>query len=116
MNDANAPSRDRQQPPFNALWASAFVLFALVLIQAQGLFGAQPFGGGMAEAGVVSQTGPLTVMTSDGGNEDILVILDARSETVFVYRTDLKNGVQLFQRVPVPQLFVDARARSVGRN
>ena len=37
-------------------------------------------------------------------------------EKLYVYRTDLKNGVQLFQRVPVPQLFVDARARSVGRN
>lgn len=62
----------------------------------------------------VSQTGGLTVLTSEAGNEDLLVVLDARNEELFVYRTDLKQGSQLMQRYPVGQLFMDARARSVG--
>lgn len=62
----------------------------------------------------VSQTGGLTVLTSDAGNEDLLVVLDSRNEELFVYRTDLKQGSQLLQRYPVAQLFTDARARSLG--
>ncbi|MFO0857387.1 MAG: hypothetical protein U0640_08545 [Phycisphaerales bacterium] len=62
----------------------------------------------------VSQTGGLTVLTSEAGNEDLLVLLDSRNEELFVYKTDLKQGSQLLQRYPVAQLFTDARARSVG--
>lgn len=62
----------------------------------------------------VSQTGGLTVLTSEAGNEDLLVVLDSRNEELFVYRTDLKQGSQLLQRYPVAQLFTDARARSLG--
>ncbi len=62
----------------------------------------------------VSQTGGLTVLTSEAGNEDLLVVLDSRNEELFVYKTDLKQGSQLLQRYPVAQLFTDARARSLG--
>jgi hypothetical protein len=67
-----------------------------------------------AAPGVVSQTGGLTVLTSETGNEDLVVVLDARNEEMFVYRTDLKVGMQLLQRYPVAQLFTDARARTIG--
>jgi hypothetical protein len=64
--------------------------------------------------GVVAQTGGLTVLTSEAGNEDLLVVLDARNEELFIYRSDLKVGMQLLQRYPVAQLFTDARARTIG--
>jgi hypothetical protein len=66
-------------------------------------------------AGVVSQTGGLTCLTTDAGNEDLLLVLDGRNEELFVYRTDNKQGLQLLQRYPLPQMFVDARARSSGK-
>jgi hypothetical protein len=65
-------------------------------------------------AGVVSQVGGLTVMTTDATNEDLLLVLDSRNEELFVYRTQNNESVQLLQRYPIPQLFVDARARSLG--
>jgi hypothetical protein len=98
------------------LWGSAFILMALVLIQAQNLVGMQPFGNANeAEAGMVSQVGTLTVLTADAGNDDVLVVLDGRSEEVYVYRTD-RNGIQLHQRLNIPKLFQDAKANSLGRN
>lgn len=68
-----------------------------------------------AEGAVVSRAGGLTVLTCDAGNEDILVILDERNEWLNVYRTDGRLGVQLLQRLPLPDLFAEARARSLGR-
>ncbi|HLP84253.1 MAG TPA: hypothetical protein VK157_07880 [Phycisphaerales bacterium] len=65
-------------------------------------------------AGVVSQVGGLTVMTTDATNEDLLLVLDGRNEELFVYRTQNNESVQLLQRYPIAQLFVDARARSLG--
>jgi hypothetical protein len=65
-------------------------------------------------AGVVSQVGGLTVMTTDATNEDLLLVLDSRNEELFVYRTQNNESVQLLQRYPIAQLFVDARARSLG--
>jgi len=108
--DAVAPWRS-----LNHLWASALVLFALVLIQAQPIWGLQPFGNSEAQAGMVASSGAFTILTADSGNEDVVVLLDGRNEMLYVYRTDMRSGVQLFQRVPVAQVFADARARSVGR-
>lgn len=70
---------------------------------------------GVASGAVVSQTGGLTCMTTDIINEDLLLVLDSRNEELFVYRTDPKSGMQLLQRYPVPQMFIDARGRSQGR-
>jgi hypothetical protein len=105
-----APTQPRSR--HSVLWASAFVLFAMVLIQSQPLF-AQPFGDHAARAGMVSQVGQLTVMTADAGGDDVLLVLEGRSEELFVYRTD-RNGIQLQQRMQVPKLFQDAKALSTG--
>lgn len=71
-------------------------------------------GGSMAQAAMVAQTGGLTVLTFDAGNEDLLCILDARTEELVVYRTDGQAGMQLLQRYAVPQMFTDARLRTQG--
>ena len=105
------PTEPRRSP-FNPLWVSCFILMALIILQAQSIF-AQPLGENVARAGMVSQTGPLTVMTADAGVDDLLLVLEGRSEELLVYRAD-RNGVQLQQRLAVPKLFEDARAMAQG--
>jgi hypothetical protein len=104
---ANEQSRTGRRG--SLLWASAFVLFALIILQAQPLFA--QVGGHTAEGGMVSQVGPLTVLTADASGEDVLIVLEGRSEELFVYRAD-RNGIQLQQRLAVPKLFQDAKMMS----
>jgi hypothetical protein len=86
----------------------------ILLAASAGVMGAVLLGGG-AEAGVVSQSGSLTLLTSEATNEDVVLVLDARAEEIFVYRTDVNQGIDLVQRIPLAGLFQDARARFFGR-
>jgi hypothetical protein len=96
------------------LWVSAFVLFALIMIQAQPMLAqglTKQAAAAQGSGGMVSQVGPITVLTADASSEDVLLVLEGRSEELFVYRTD-RNGIQLQQRVPVSKVFQDAKAMS----
>lgn len=97
------------------LMVAAAGLASLLALHAIG--GAPPVGGGggSAHAGMVSQAGQHTILTADASNEDLVLVLDERSEELLVYRTDINKGVQLFQRLRLPEVFVDARARATGR-
>lgn len=97
-----------------ALWMSAGVMLALILFRTEPIFG-QPFRGGEAFAGLVSHAGNMAILTSESNNEDIVVILDGRTEQLLIYRTSVNDGVQLSQRLALPQMFLDARARAQGR-
>ncbi|MDX2145931.1 MAG: hypothetical protein SFZ23_00275 [Planctomycetota bacterium] len=66
-------------------------------------------------AGMVSSIGDYTVMTTTTSNEDLLVVLDGRSEDMYVYRVDGSNQMQLVQRLNISQAFAEARARSMGK-
>lgn len=90
-----------------ALTLSAFALLTLILTVA----GRNPQAQAAAE---VSQSGDYTALTCDGGNEDVLVVLDGRSEQLFVYKVVNQVSVQLFQREDVGRLFGDARSRARG--
>jgi len=68
----------------------------------------------VARGEMVSQVGEYTVLTTDGGNEELLLLLDARSEDLLVYRIEKQSTVQLFQRVNLPRVFQDAKARARG--
>ena len=105
--NTNLPSRERVRR--TALWISAGILASL--LAAQTLIGAPPVGGSSAHAGMVSQRGQHTVMATESGNEDLLLVLDGRTENLFVYRTSQQNGIQLFQKLALPQVFADAKAR-----
>ena len=113
MSKSQVASKSELEPrrPHTGLWASAFVLFALILIQAQPLLAQEGILGHSAQGGMVSQVGPLTILTADASGEDVLLVLEGRGEELFVYRTD-RNGVQLQQRLAVPKLFQDAKAMS----
>ncbi|MEI7656911.1 MAG: hypothetical protein WCK33_02470 [Phycisphaerae bacterium] len=96
------------------LTVAAAGLASLLALHAIG--GAPPVGGGSsARAGMVSQAGQHTILTADANNEDLVLVLDERSEELLVYRTDINKGVQLFQRLRLPEVFIDARARASGR-
>ncbi|MEC9373492.1 MAG: hypothetical protein VYC34_06595 [Planctomycetota bacterium] len=103
-------SRRRVDTGAAALWASAFVILALIVSQAGRLPGVNP-----AYAGNVSEVGDLTILTADSGdNEDILCILDNRSEKLFIYGVQNRQSVELFQTYNLSQTFTDAR-RAAGR-
>jgi hypothetical protein len=89
-----------------ALWASAFVLMALIVVQSGRLTGE-------ARADVVATTGTLTALTFTATNEDLLAVLDGRTEELYLYRGE-RGGVNLIQIYNLPALFSEARARATG--
>lgn len=96
------------------LWLTALVLAVLVMIQAQPLLAQLGGSNRTAQAGMVTQSGNFVLLTAEANNEDLVVVLDGRSEEIFVYRTE-RNGMQLYQRIPLTKLFQDVRASSMGR-
>lgn len=134
---AGAESGDAKAGGDAALWASAFVLAALVVLQAGRLAGGvaggpRDAGAAAAEHGpaaasdvigalfesraialptrdVVSQVGPYTVLTFDGGNEDILLVLDSRAEDLYSYRVVNQNRLDLLGRESLSEMFASAR-------
>ena len=90
------------------LWASAIVILGLILVQSSRLVGSR------AQAEMVSNSGGYTVMTADGGTDEVLIILDERSEEMFVYRVENQRSVDIKERVSLSQLFTDARAAAQG--
>ena len=68
-----------------------------------------------ARAEMVSETAHLVTMTANGGNEDLLIVLDNRSEQLSVYRVLNQSSLQMLQRVDLPTLFEAARAKALGR-
>jgi len=104
----------RIQPPYDvpaaALWASAFVILALIIVEA----GRQ--GGSIAYADMVSQAGEYTVMTTEGGTDEPLFVIDERREVLLVYQIEQQRRVELRVIEDLPKLFRDARARKEGRH
>ena len=93
------------------LWASAFVIIALIIVQA----GRLP--GNAAYAEMVADRGSYTLMTADsgrGGDEDpneILYVIDSREQTLLVYEVEdaRKRQVTFREGQPLDQLFQRAR-------
>lgn len=109
-----APAVAPEPAPARRLTPLALVaafLTLLTLVQVFRLHDAEP----AAHAELVTRAGFLTALTANAGNEEILVVLDDRSEILLVYRTDPRSGVQQAARLPLQALFTDARARALGR-
>jgi hypothetical protein len=100
---------------FNAgaavLWASAFVILAMIIVQAGRLQG------NAAHAEMVADRGSYTLMTADsgrGGDEDpdeILYVIDSREQTLLVYEVEdaRKRQISFRQGEPLDLLFQRAR-------
>lgn len=108
-----APNQTRNNSPVAsaALWASAFLLAALVIVQA----GKLP--GQAAYAGAGSSEGDFTLLTARSGRggetdpDEVLFVIDNRSEMLYVYEIeDGNNGaIQLQDGGPLPNMFSNAR-------
>lgn len=90
---------------------SAVALAGLLTWQAQAMQFGRDGGGSSA---MVSHVGDYTMMTFSVGNEDMLLTLDNRSEELYLYRAENQNAVSLFQKLSLPKLFNEARARAQG--
>ncbi len=93
------------------LWASAFLLAALVIIQAGKLPGNQ------ANAGVADSRGDFSVLTARSGRgpkddpKELLYVIDSREQMLLVYEVEdarLKK-LDLVAGGPLPALFMTAR-------
>jgi len=101
----------RGVPAPAALWASAFVILAMIVTQAGRITG----GASTAEAGLVSTVNDYTVMTASGGDgQDNLILLDRRAERVFIYGANARDGVRLIESYDLKQMFRGARSAAVG--
>ncbi len=91
------------------LWVSAGVLASLIIVQGAGLLDSP------AQAEMAIGSGAYAMMTTDGGNDEILVLVDNSQESLMVYRGDRNLGLQLLERENLAALFERARARAMGR-
>ncbi|MEM8834210.1 MAG: hypothetical protein AAGD00_00185 [Planctomycetota bacterium] len=94
-----------------ALWASAFVIGAMLISQA-GSLGESP---AMAQSGNVSNIRDLVVLTANASNgEDVLMILDGRDEQLYVYGVSGNRSLELFEVQDVGEMFAQGRGNAGG--
>jgi hypothetical protein len=118
------PSMSHSRPATSALlWASAFVLAGLIVVQlgrtrgpvSDGFTPAALAAAAASPDGVVSRVGEYTVMTFNAGNDDVLAILDGRAEELFLYRVRNMTEFEFIGRDNLPGLFATARKLGPGR-
>ncbi len=102
--EAAAPARGL---PTSAMWVSAMVLLALIIVQAT-------TSGTPARADLVSAAGDYTVLTFDGGNDDVLLVLDGRGEELYAYRVRNQNSLELIAPYQLKTIFNEARRIGAG--
>ncbi len=115
-NDPGSTLGDDQRGPVRSDWSigSSWVtlgvlVLAVVILSRVGMVTNSP---AMAEM-VISDAG-YTMMTTNGGNDEILVLVDSREETVLVYRVDQTGGLMLLESESLSGVFTRARAQVLG--
>ncbi|MEN0019349.1 MAG: hypothetical protein AAF747_00535 [Planctomycetota bacterium] len=94
-----------------ALMVSAIALAAMLAVRAIPVFAAS----GIASAdSTVIDVGTMTMLTVSGGSEDVLVLLDDRTETLRVYQVRNQDSVELHSSQSLPTLFAAARRQAGG--
>lgn len=89
----------------------SMVLAGAVVMQAWAQIGRAADG----RSGMISQTGGYALMSSDAGQDDIVLVLDNRNEKVMVYRVENQSSLLLYSKLDLPRTFLDARGRNQGR-
>ena len=72
-----------------SLWSAAFVLGAFILTQAGHL------AGNTANAEMAIDGSEYSLVTTKGGNEELLYVLDKRTGRIFVYEARQNGGMDL---------------------
>ena len=111
-----AALQPRAAPPHHdaGRWAPLWIA-ALVVAGGALWMNRAPVGAPLALGEMASGKNGYTMMTTDGGNDEILVVIDSRAEMLMVYRVGARGGLELIEREALPDLFTRARARSRGR-
>lgn len=91
---------------------SAALLAAVILLRAGGLSG--PLGASPAAAEMSAESGAYKVLTTQSGSEELLYMIDERSEQLHVYRVRQTNAVDLVAREDLRRMFTAARAAALG--
>lgn len=105
--EAASANRPRRDAVSGALWASAVVLAALIVVELGGVFAPAR----SATAQSPSVAGDLTMVPAGAGdNEDVLIMIESRSEKLSVYGITGRNKVDLLQTYDLGRLFQEARA------
>lgn len=85
-----------------ALWASAFVIMALILTQASRLGQ-----GSAAFAGEFAEVGQLKILTAPAGNdEEFIAIINSTDQTLSIYGIENARSLELYQVQPLRDLFL----------
>lgn len=92
-----------------ALWASAFVLGAMVLLHAGGLLD-RP-----ARAEMTATSGGYRAVTTNVGAEEALFVVDEPREKLLVYLVRSNRRLDLVAQADLPDLFTRAQAQASGR-
>lgn len=96
------------------LVASATVMSAILLFQLGGVPERQAIA---APAAVdVASAGDYTMLTLPTSSEDVLLVLDGRNETLFVYHVKNKNTFELISGGDLRSLFAAGKRRGAGGN
>lgn len=108
---------------FPFLLASAFVIAALIVVQAGRM--ARTSGPNSPDAAIaatpfpladgVSRVGDYTIMTFNAGSDDVLAVLDGRGEELFLYRVKSLNQFEFLGRESLPNVFATAKKLGPGR-
>ncbi|MGE3107199.1 MAG: hypothetical protein AB7G11_02870 [Phycisphaerales bacterium] len=116
MNDITSPdpaARESRLP----LVACAIVLLVLVAVRLGAVMTpahASEAAGG-AGADVVSRVGDYTILTLGADNDDVLVVLDGRNESLSAYRIKNKNSLDLVESIELKAIFAEGRRIGSGK-
>ncbi|MFG0256335.1 MAG: hypothetical protein ACF8GE_00355 [Phycisphaerales bacterium JB043] len=90
----------------SALWASAFVILAIIILQASRVAPESS-----ARAGLIAQSGDLSVLTADAGTEqDLVLVLDRFEGTLLVYTVEQRDRLELVQNYQLESMLRNAAA------
>lgn len=96
-----------------ALLAGATILATLVVSQVLRITSA----GGIeptALAGLVSEAGGMTILTVEANSDELVFVVDSRSEELLVYKAENNQTIEMLQKYNIPEIFNQAKGRVVG--
>ncbi len=106
---SNTPNRTATLTAAASLWASAFILVAFILTQAGQL------AGNTARAEMAVDGGEYGLVTTKGGNEELLYVLEKRSGRIFVYEARAGGGMDLLDFQDVGEWVARMTAKGDGK-
>jgi hypothetical protein len=67
-----------------------------------------------ALAGLVSDVGGMTILTVEANSDELVFVIDSRSEELIVYKAENNQTIEMLQKYSVPEIFNQAKGRVVG--